>query len=333
MRHYHYNLATRFVSDLKLPIAIISDEETFFYELGLYEEQYKSLSKWSELWETLYKMYPYKTDNQRAELFLQDYYQTRDDIIKFIEESEAYKSFNENKDIIDKYAFKSSFNNVSKSVYNQENIGQRFISVDMKNANFQALRYAGVLPKYSSYKDLVSKFTVNELIDEYVANSKYTRQVIFGKLNPKRQIMVERWLMYQIYEKFFSNEYELCYFGSDEFVMRENGKPISDDEKSSIIASIECEFDGLEVRIEDFSLTGYEFFVQHSDNTEHKLGEFYKRSCDESKFKCIPLPYHKILYKIMTGNEFYINDMDRELMYEKCRVRLVEDIHVKEIVK
>jgi len=140
-------------------------------------------------------------------------------------------------------------------------------------------------------------------------------------------------LMFQIYEKFFANEYELCYFGSDEFVMRENDKPISADEKSSIIASIECEFDGLEVRIEDFSLTGYEFFVQHSDNTEHKLGEFYKRSCDESKFKCIPLPYHKILYKIMTGNEFYINDMDRELMYEKCRVRLVEDIHVKEIVK
>lgn len=331
MRHYHYNLATRFVSDLKLPVSIISDEETFFYELFLYEKDYGSLTKWEELWNTLYEMYPEKTDNQRAELFLQDYYQTRDDIIKFIEESEAYKSFNENKDIIDKYAFKSSFNNVSKSIYNQENIGQRFISVDMKNANFQALRYAGVLPKYSSYKDLISKFTVNELLNDYVANSKYTRQVIFGKLNPKRQIMVERWLMHQIYEKFFANEYELCYFGSDEFVMRENGNPISDDEKSSIIASIECEFDGLEVRIEDFSLTGYEFFVEHSDKTEHKLGEFYKRSCDTGKYKCIPLPYHKILYKTMRNEN--ITFKDRELMYEKCRVMLLENIFVKEIIK
>lgn len=40
-----------------------------------------------------------------------------------------------------------------------------------------------------TYQDFIKKFT--DL--EYVAESKYTRQIVFGKMNPKRHITVEKY--------------------------------------------------------------------------------------------------------------------------------------------
>ena len=46
--------------------------------------------------------------------------------------------------------------------------------------------------KIISYEDWVKKFT--DL--EYIIESKYTRQVVFGKLNPSRQIKVENYMIF-----------------------------------------------------------------------------------------------------------------------------------------
>ena len=95
---------------------------------------------------------------------------------------------------------------------------------------------------------------------------------------------------------------------------------------SSLRARMEKE--GLDVRIEDYVLEGYEFFVKKADSTEHKLGEFYHRSCDNGgKYKGMPLPYHKILTRLMRG--VTPTDIDKELMYEKVRVRMIDDIVIK----
>lgn len=333
MKHYHFNLACRFVKDFNLPVSIVQLENIFYYELNLYNEEYQSLDKWEKLWELLYEKYPYKTDEQRAEQFLADYAVIRDNIITSIEDSVLYKNFNESREICDVYKIPYNIPATStKSAYNQLHIGKRFVSVDMKNANFQALKYAGVLDKVP-YDKFIGNYCDGPL-HKYISESKYTRQVIFGKLNPKRQIMVEKYLMSSILKEYFMDIYssedlfKLTYFGSDEFVFEEVQK-ISEEKKNEIIDSVKRNY-GIDIRIESYELTGFEFFVMHQDDTRHKLGEFYRRSCDKpGKFKCVPLPYHKIIYKIMKNQE--IMEEDLLLMYEKCMVKLIDEIIVEEI--
>ena len=50
------------------------------------------------------------------------------------------------------------------------------------------------------YENWVKKFT--DL--EYIIESKYTRQVVFGKLNPSRQIKVENYMIYQALQKYLT---------------------------------------------------------------------------------------------------------------------------------
>lgn len=105
-------------------------------------------------------------------------------------------------------------------IYNHENTGRSFISIDLKNAAFQAMkawdRLYGVEQGYligshiNTYKEFVEYIVLKsglyvsrgELIDkavvEYVSNCKSLRQVIFGKTNPKRIMHIEKSIMQTI---------------------------------------------------------------------------------------------------------------------------------------
>ena len=212
----------------------------------------------------------------------------------------------------------------SKGIYNQENIGKHFISIDLRNANFQALKYINVISG-DTYRDFLSQFCSGFMLD-YISESQYSRQVIFGKLNTKRTIAIEKLLVKKIYY-IVKDEYNymgtLLYFGSDELIFSYDESIDMNAFLSSLRERMEKE--GLDVRIEDYVLEGYEFFVKKADSTEHKLGEFYHRSCDsDGKYKGMPLPYHKILTRLMRGET--PTDIDKELMYEKVRVRMIDDI-------
>lgn len=333
MKRFQYNLACRFVKDFNFPVSIITDVDIFYYELGLYNDDFGTLDKWESLWNMLDRKYPYKTDETRAQLFLDEYAAVRDKIITTLEKSDKYIEFNNSKELLDKYRIDNKIPATStKSAYNQLHIGKRFVSVDMKNANFQALKYAGVIDDMS-YRDFIAQFASGEVAD-YISESKYTRQVIFGKLNPKRQIAVEKYLMSKILNDYFLKDYaiaddfKLVYFGSDEFVFEET-KWTPDVVTQQIIDNVKRDLN-IDIRVEPYELTGYEFFVRHSDETKHKLGEFYRRSCDKpGKMKCVPLPYHKIIYKLMTGGE--VIDYDEILMYEKCTVCLIDEIEIEKV--
>lgn len=333
MSRYNFHLAARFVKDFNYPIAIVSDPDIFYYELYLYDEHFGTGTRWEKLWELLDKNYKYMTDDARAQQFLEEYAKVRDNIINSLENNEKLKSFNLSRDFNEKWKIDFQLPVASnKSAYNQLHIGKRFISVDMKNANFQALKYAGIIDEMT-YADFIGQFC-DGMTAEYISESKYTRQVIFGKLNPKRQITVEKYIMSNIFKNHFMDlfgekETKLVYFGSDEFVIEET-EALSQDKIDEIIKSVKEEMN-IDIRIESYELSGYEFSVIHTDGSKHKLGEFYRRSCDKpGKFKCVPLPYHKIIYKIMNGK--YIDEnYDTVLMYEKCKVKLLEDIVVEEI--
>lgn len=73
----------------------------------------------------------------------------------------------------------------------------------MKSANFQALNKVDrdILLNSDTYEDFIYKFTDSQ----YIANSKYFRNVVFGMMNPKRHITVEKYYTYQIYKKIIDN--------------------------------------------------------------------------------------------------------------------------------
>jgi hypothetical protein len=161
-------------------------------------------------------------------LWLEEYSKIRDTIITKIENSEAYKWFNN----LDLKSFPhpcmktvAVLKNIPDlNIYNQSSIGKTFVSIDLKKANFQALKFINPLIVFNAdtYEDMIDMFTPEK--NEYFRTSKYTRQVIFGKLNPKRTITVEKYIMGRVYEyinesmeKIFS-ECKLIAYKSDELI-------------------------------------------------------------------------------------------------------------------
>ena len=328
MRNYDYNLAVRFVSDYKLPIDVCTQTE-FEYALDMYEDVWKAKTKWLDLLANIEKSYPDADDP--IETFLKDYYDTRDKIITTIENSPEYKHFNEVMFYDVKSMVYPKAKNGSKGIYNQANIGKHFISIDMKNANFQTLRHCGVI-KGITYRHFINQYCSGFMCD-YITESKYSRQVIFGKLNPSRTISIEKYIIATILYRMASAlnidiEDKLMCINSDEIILME-------DEQNPMADKIRewCSTDGnteVEVRVENFILRGYEFDVVKPDGSEHKLGEFYRKSCDaEGKYKAIPLPYHRILTKLLSNKE--VTEQDRIIMYDKCRALLLDPIIVKEL--
>ena len=188
---YNRELAKRFISDYKLQIPLIN-EKYFFYHLGLYQEDYNSLEYYFELLDMIGKKY-----GGDCNKFLEDYYNVRDKIITTIVESEAFQKFNTMD--MNVFTIKDRPNITSDNIYNNDNIGKFFISIDLKKANFQTLRNIDkdIVFGADTYEEFIGKFT--DL--DYIKESKHARQVIFGKCNPKRHITAEKYFIMQIYKK------------------------------------------------------------------------------------------------------------------------------------
>lgn len=187
---YNRDLANRFVSDLRLPIQNTS-EDYFFQQLKMLEKEYSALSEYEYLLSIIERDF----DGDPTK-FLKEYYDKRDEIINDILGYEGYNKFL-TANLDDFEVNRNIYNNVtSNNIYNMNNVGKTFLSIDLSKANFQALKYAQALPHDpETYEKFIGHYTSLD----YIQNSKYTRQVIFGKLNPKRQITVEKWLLSKLY--------------------------------------------------------------------------------------------------------------------------------------
>lgn len=334
LRHYNVALANHFVKDYKLPILITTSEETFEYELSLYEKHYGSMTKWNKLCDAIDTIW-----NGNVEQFLTTYASARDKIIDTVQNSAEWENFNSTKyldtikETMKTYPIPTA--KYTKSIYNQEATNKRFISIDLVKANFQALKSVKVIDESLTYAEFMKMMTDVPFLQDYLAESKYIRVATFGKLNPSRTISVERMIMSFACHKVFSwyKGYDIAYFGSDEVVLTVP-ETATDTEVEVIVGAIaehlKKVLPDIEFRVESYTLEGYEFFAVKPDGHESKLGEFYHRSCDANhKFKGIPLPYHKVLIRLLNGE--VPNDSDKEIMYEKCRVRLLDDIIIKKL--
>ena len=323
---YSKDLANRFVSDYKLPIQL-TDEKYFFYYLDLYERDYQSKTKYNKLCELIEKEY-----DASPSKFLDEYYKLRDCIITTIENSDAYKMFNEMD--MSRFLIKNKLNITSNNIYNENNVGKIFVSFDLKKANFQALRFVDpeIVLNTDCYQEFIGKFTPSE----YIAESKYTRQVIFGKLNPKRHITVEKYIIRKIYD-FLKDvcglQYKCVSMSNDEIVF-DLGilKDMDIDEIFDTVDKVNeykksiKDILGFDMNTEVYLLHKVQLCCDKFKRSCYYYKEFIGSSNIKGKLLCVPSNYFPIVYKLF--NDLPLEEEDYHFDYEGLDCRYCENFNI-----
>lgn len=282
----------QFVRDYKLPIQIV-DEEYFQYYIDLYQNQYQSRDKYNLFLQTLSQF-------ETLEDFKNESRRIRQDAIDFISSKESYKSFS--KDPLDDYFLNIGY---KENLYKENNIGKSFLSIDLVQANIQAINYydESILDGSKTYQEYISKFT--DL--EYFKNSKQIRQVIFGSLSPKKQQKIQKWIMGSIKKEIILlgvSEEIIAATSPDEIVLKLDH--VSKDKKDSILEILKVKFNQFNFHIEEFKL----------DNVKEGVECYLKRSLINDKIdikKCNSKLMPEII-KFIEGKD--INEKDLAFLDE-----------------
>lgn len=152
---------------------------------------------------------------------VQDYFEyynkIKDRVIQDIKANPAFQKFNNDSfDCYNEYVSKHHYS--TRDCYKMELDKKQVISIDMKKANFSALRYYDpeIFYHAESWKDFLSRYTDFE----HIIQSKYIRQVIMGTCNPKRQVRYEKYLMCQLLDCIkLHTEVEVFSLSNDELIL------------------------------------------------------------------------------------------------------------------
>ncbi len=307
-----HKVLKRFVKDFKLPIQIVQ-EPYFSYFINLYNEQYNTKAKLKMLNNTL-------SNFESGEAFLDEYFKIRDNIIKTIEDTENYKQFINGK--MDIYNFPNN-NYPSRDVFNMGNINRYFISIDLKKANFQALRYFDkeIVLNCSTYEELISKFTDEKTFD-YFKGSKYLRQVIFGNMNCKRQCKIQRYMTEQIINLLIKDTdfqvSDIKMVCNDEIILQVAEEKVNLLNSNDITNMITDKL-GFDIDIEIYKL----------ENIKGSKDYFVKKFINKNGYElmCIPLVYHAQIYKAY--NDMPLNENDLVFYYENQVCRFLEPLNLE----
>lgn len=192
---FSHNLLRRFVKDFSLPIQLVQ-EPYFEYYLDLYDRLFNTKKLFRLFVETVEQC-----GGEEQFFKLSDGLQEM--VVQAISSTPEYQRF-----ISDSFEKFSVSAGVGKgNLYIPENGGKYFVSFDLKNANYNALKYysPAMVLNTASYEELIGRFTEFG----YFKKAKHFRQVIFGNLNPKRQVRIQQYLIGRILEAveaFFSKE-------------------------------------------------------------------------------------------------------------------------------
>ena len=315
-------LKKRFCKDCNLPINLF-DEPYFTQRLKALDVQFDCVKKFDTFCADLEK---YDTEQEYFE-----YYNTvKDSVINMIKDNTEYMKFL-NDDFADVRVVTKNITLGNKNLYIEGNQDKTFISIDMKKANFSALRHysPAIFKNVETWEQYIGFFTPSE----HIRNSKYIRQVILGACNPKRQITFEKYLMSKLTLNVLSKidiKDKIVFFSNDEIII-----DITDMTSQEIdnIKQIFNEFAVVPIRIEDFILKGvYKkdlVFPQFNANDENiaYIKEVTDGTISIKKYQSLYLPM--IIKTIKKGN---IIDYDLIFDYNDNLCKLIEtpDIYIKE---
>ena len=174
------NLKKRFCKDCQLPIAVF-DNPYFLERLSILDRITDASAKFYQFCDEL--------QNFKDEQSYFEYYNAvKDVVIDHIKSNDAFIRFNATP-----IPAKPKTTVGRTNVYADHNDGKQFISIDMRKANFSAMKIfdPNIVDNADNWQQFIGQFTEMSHIKE----SKYVRQVILGACNPKHQIMYESYLM------------------------------------------------------------------------------------------------------------------------------------------
>ncbi len=299
-------LKERFCKDCNIPLRLY--KEPYFTErLQLYDSYYNTLDKWNIFVRELEK---YKCEQD----YLEEYNRVKNAAINDIKISDGYKRFNE--EDMGKYSVKYK-DLPSKDIYKSSNVGKLFISIDMRKANFSALKFydKSIFSNADTWEEFVGRYTENK----HIVNSKYIRQVILGNCNPKRQVTYEKYLMGLVLEVLID---ELGYSASDiEF--------FSNDE---IVIDVRKYEDCIRKReLIEWQIKGYFnipfrielFYLRKITGTNGYYKEIVKNIIErEYEFKC--LNNYTLPFVLRKFNEEEITENDKVFYHEGLLSKFIE---------
>lgn len=303
-------LKQRFVKDYNLPINIY-DDRLFSYYIGLYD--FFPVDTYVKLCQNVEEKY-----GGNLSLWLDYCAKVRDAAIFGVIESDKYKSFNDSKNLLKEYDIDIQIG--EHSLYSQETDGKRYVSIDLKKANFQALKFAGVLDD-ASYDDFIRKYGG----DDYIVNSKYLRQVIFGKMNPGRTIKVEKYIVSKIHEIVSPVflDWKLFSFNSDELIYSLEDFYPSEDNLNSIVKAVKELLD-IDVRAEYVEIKKLPIVNANGNNIDAYVRT--NINTNESVLKKASTTFFPQIYKLWKGKE--IQDEDLYVYFEDQLAKFVEPLRL-----
>lgn len=289
----------RFSKDTKIPIQIF-EENLFSYYLDLFNNHYDSKNKYSQFLSLVEKL-------NGEENFFNESRKIIDSIVSHIQKKESYVSFNNG----DMNIYKNNLQNNEK-LYQQKNIGKKFISIDLKKANFQAFQFvdSSIVDNCNSYQEFFNQFS-NE---EYFLNSKQIRQVIFGNLNPKRQQTVQKYLMSLIREYLIDNGV------SEDF--------ITSSTSDEIVIQFSDSFNIYEIMNNRNILENNEFHIElFTLNKAHDIKPFYMKSFENGKYELKGVPSYYVPQVLKHVEGLPIQEEDLYFIYEGELSKFVKSIY------
>lgn len=285
-------LKERFCKDCNIPLKLFK-EPYFTDRLQLYDSYYNTLDKWNIFVRELEK---YRCEQD----YLEEYNRVKDTAINDIKLSDGYNRFNE--EDMGKYSVKYK-DLPSKDIYKPSNVGELFISIDMRKANFSALKFydKSIFSNADTWEEFVGRYTENK----HIVNSKYIRQVILGNCNPKRQVTYEKYLMGFVLEVLIDelgySASDIAFFSNDEIVIN-MGKYEDCINKQKILEMVVNVRFNIPFRIELF-------YLHKITGTNGYYKEIVKNIIErEYEFKCLNNYTVPFVLRKFNGEEITEND-------------------------
>ena len=297
-----------------IPTSILKHEDYVNYFNEVYTELYDGKIKyWNNMLCNMYNIYV-SYHNVDIEVFKEticDFDRSFTEyILEIIRWKESYKEFISDKCLV-KNPLKYSSN--CKNLYNNTQLDKEFISIDLKSANFQALKLYNpeILDNTANYSDFITfhynnyfiednAFQDKEFIDmllELFISNKQRRQYLFWNLNTKRQMAIENNMIVEIVHtlvdlKIINSVDSIELLNNDEVIINRENFDISNLEELSNIIFNKTWF---EVNIEFFLLTSIKDFWRNS-----YVKEFYNK--EWFKFKWVSKNYFLNALKTYSRN-------------------------------
>ena len=271
-------LKKRFCKDYNLPI-VVFDNPYFYERLQTIDGLFDCIAKFNWFCSELSV---FETEQD----YFEYYNKTKDTIINYIQSKPLYTAFiNEN--------FQTNSVIPKRNVYVETNCSGTFVSIDMKKANFSAMKHyaSNIFDDAETWEEFMNKFTNSQ----HIINSKYIRQVIMGACNPKKQIRYEHYLMNILCDHIINEIPNISVFslGEDEIIISmDNGPKFSISKLEKVINN--CPFGiGKLVRMKVFNLYKLE-------GTDGYVKSYYGNP-SEIEFKCLNAEiFHQIV-------KYYLN--------------------------